>query len=727
MTSPPPLSLLINNMGGERDADTVRLDVHCLYAPRLSSGPHLPGDVTGAGTRLVAAVLAAALLASGSLLSGRGTVDTDPSLPPAVHPFPSEGAAEGVVLTRVYPNAARDDEFVEVANPGPFAVDVGGWALSDREGVARFPDATVLLPGGRTVVARNSTSYAEDVLRDADLTWDLGDAPHMLGGILRLADGGDEVLLLDGSDALVDAYVYGGSSYAGSGWTGPAAPAPSRGEIAVREGGDSPMDRDRAEDWIGPRPHRLGQSDFDAPEVALDGAIVPVLSPDDGAGSLLRFLASARASIQVAVYTLTSEAIAATLADRARRGVRVQVLLEAAPVGGIEESEARIVGGLVAAGAEVRMLSSASDAVKRYRYLHAKYAVLDDEGILVSSENFGESGWPTGDRSGNRGWSVLVRDPELARQLRDVFDEDFDPKRRDSIPARGDPAGALGPPPEAGPWSWGGARCCRQGRLLIGPDTALAEGGLLGLLGSARSRLRIELFYLEDVWGAGPNPLLEGAFAAARRGVDVRILLDGGAWSTEESGEGNDGVASRINARADAEGLSLEARLLDPAGAIDRVHNKGAVADGRAVLVSSMNWAETSTTENREIGLLLEDPATASRFEAAFEADWDGRSTAPRDSVLVDDPLILAGFYAFVVASSALSLRKLRRGDKGLKLRERFERRGSLRAALRRGRGEVRVLSPELVAEPRPGPGGGPGARGRGEEARDGRGGPEGD
>ncbi len=697
-----------------------------VRAPLILVAAPLRG-VTDAGTHLAAALLVAVLLASGPLLPDRGTADMAPSLAPAVPPFSAEDLGSEALLTRVYANAARDDEFIEVGNAGPTSVDLSGWALTDREAIARFPMGTVLEAGRRVVIARNATSYAEDVLKAADFTWDQGAAPHMLGGVLRLADAGDEVLLLNASDAVVDAYVYGSSSYAGPGWSGPAVPAPSRGEVAVRAGADLPQDRDRAEDWMDVRPHRLGQSAFDAPAVTIDGSIVPIISPDDGPGRILSFLGSAQSSIHAAVYTLTSEALAAVLADRARHGVRVRVLLEASPVGGVEDFESRLVAGLAGAGAEVRWLSGGADVVKRYRYLHAKYAVVDGEGILVSSENFGESGFPSGDQSGNRGWSVLVQDPELARALRDVFDEDFDPRRRDSVPARGDPAVALGPPPDVAPWSWGAGSCCRSARLVIGPDTTLAEDGLPSLLDSARERLRIEAFYLEDTWGDRPNPLLELAFAAAHRGVDVRILLDGGGWSTEEQADGNEDVASRVNARARAERVALEVRLLKPGGRIERVHNKGAVVDGRAALVSSMNWARGSATENREIGILLEDPAVASRFGAVFDADWDGRSTEPPDSVLVNDPLALLGLYAFVGVASAVSLHKLRRGDKGLKLRQRLERRGSRRADLCRGPGEVRVLPPELVAEPRHGPGGGPGAGGGGEEARGGLGGPEGD
>jgi phosphatidylserine/phosphatidylglycerophosphate/cardiolipin synthase-like enzyme len=680
--------------------------------------------VTDARIRLAAVIVVAAILASEPLLPGRAADDMGPPPFPAAHPFSAEGIGDGVLISRVYANAERDDEFIELSNPGSAAVDISGWALTDREAVTAFPDGTLLGAGRRIVITRNATSYEEDVLAPADYTWDQGDVPRLVGGVLRLADGGDEVLVLDAAGSAIDAYVYGDSSYLGSRWTGAPAEALGRGEVAVRIAGDVAHDHDSRENWEDVRVHRLGQSAFEPQDVSLDGPAIPLVSPDDGADSLLSFLESAVVSIHVAVYTLTNEAIAEVLADRARHGIRVQVLLEASPVGGVPDAENRIVAGLLAAGAEVRWLSGSDDAVKRYRYLHAKYAIVDDEGVLVSSENFGDSGFPAARDPGNRGWSVLLRDPDIARQLRDVFDEDIDARRRDSVAATATSAGGLGPLPAVRAWAWPPGTCCRRARLVIGPDSTLDPEATLGLLASAQRRLWIEAFYIEDAWGSGPNPFLEEAFTAARRGVDVRILLDGASWSADEQVDSNDDVAMRINARAHSEGVSLEARLLEPRGPIERLHNKGVVVDGRAVLVSSVNWARGSATENREIGIVLEDAGLAERFGNVFDADWNGRSTS-MDGALITDPIVLAGVYGFIVAASAISLRKLRRGDKGLKLRERLETRGSRRAHLRRRLGEVRVLSPELVAEPRPGAGGRTGARGGGEEARSGRGGPE--
>jgi len=647
----------------------------------------------------LAALLAALVLAPSSLPAGR---EAD-ALPPRPAPaFFSATDPDHLLLVRVYANAARDDEFVEIGNPRPEPVDMSGWSLTDGEATATFPLDSILPGGGRLLVARNATSYAEDTLMVADFAFEAGAARRMEGQVPRLADAGDEVLLRDPNGRLVDVYAWGSSSYEGLGWVGRPAERMGRGEIAVRRSGayETWIDRDTAEDWEDLRHERLGQSAFFPTEMTLRGRTTAVRSPDEGDVPLLRFLSSAESTIEVAVYTFTSERIASVLAAAAERGVQVRVLLDGAPVGGIEDAEHRVVGGLLAAGVEVRWLAGGPDIVKRYRYLHAKYAVVDARAAWIGSENFGDAGFPE-ERRGNRGWSVIAEDEGVASALRIVFEADFDVRRRDSIAATETMQQRLPLPPPVAERSSAEVTSVQAGRLVLAPDTALDTDGILGLFGSATHRLSIEAFYLDEVWRGGPNPFLEAAFAAAHRGVSVRILLDG-SWASVEADAGtNDDVMARINGRARNESVSLEARLLEPRGPIERLHNKGAVVDGRAVLVSSMNWALGSATENREVGLIVEDPSLAATFEAAFDADWDGRSTSGIDAWRLEDPRALVALYAFVAVASAVSLRKLRARAKDIKPRARVRTRGASGARLRGRRGEVRLLPPELVAQPR--------------------------
>jgi len=196
---------------------------------------------------------------------------------PTSSPFSWEGGSE-VKIVRVYADAVRDDEFVEIANLGTDAVDIAGWTLTDLEASAAFPAGASIPAGGRVVATKNATAYAEDTLEGASFTYGSGEAPRMEGGALRLADAGDEVLLLSPTGDVLDAYVQSDAGYAGPGWTGPPARDLGRGEVAVRGSlGGATTDTDTAIDWDGVRDHRLGQSQFafDAVLTALGLMYVP--------------------------------------------------------------------------------------------------------------------------------------------------------------------------------------------------------------------------------------------------------------------------------------------------------------------------------------------------------------------------------------------------------------------------------------------------------------------
>jgi PLD-like domain len=60
-----------------------------------------------------------------------------------------------------------------------------------------------------------------------------------------------------------------------------------------------------------------------------------------------------------------------------------------------------------------------------------------------------------------------------------------------------------------------------------------------------------------------------------------------------------------------------------------RIHNKGIVADGKRVLVSSQNWSGDGFLRNRDAGLIVHDPQIAEYYEKVFLDDWEKRSRSP--------------------------------------------------------------------------------------------------
>src|SRR5205807_6859871 len=432
--------------------------------------------------RATAAVrLAAILLASPPLPAAR---EAEP-LPPCPRPAPALFSAEadrGVLLVRVYANAPRDDEFIEIGNRGAVPLDMTAWSLTDREATTIFPLDSILPANGRLLVTRNATSYAEDTLAMADFAFESGDVRRMDGRVPRLADAGDEVLLLDPIGIVIDAYAWGESAYQDTGWTGRAADRMGRGEVAVRirDANGEWIDRDGAEDWEDMRHYRVGQSAFDLESFDLQGTVTAVLSPDEGDGPLLRFLGSAQRTIELGVYTFTSGRIAGVLEEAVRRGIRVRVLLDGGPVGGIDPDELNVTRDLAGAGVEVRWLKGGSDVVKRYRFLHAKYAIVDARAAWIGSENFGEAGFPTGAK-GNAGGPALAEEEGLGPAPRGVSDIDSDGRGPDPIPERigsGPGVSALPPLP---PRTLGTRSDHRRARLVVGPDANLDPDGILDL------------------------------------------------------------------------------------------------------------------------------------------------------------------------------------------------------------------------------------------------------
>jgi phosphatidylserine/phosphatidylglycerophosphate/cardiolipin synthase-like enzyme len=247
----------------------------------------------------------------------------------------------------------------------------------------------------------------------------------------------------------------------------------------------------------------------------------------------------------------------------------------------------------------------------RYRFHHAKYAVVDER-ALVTSENWKPSG--IGGRS-SRGWGVITQQRAIVGGLVETFRAD---------------TGWLG----AVPWSEHDVSTVEGERanksypanfetesfnvsrtaLLVAPDNA--ESRIRTAIQNAEHSLEIK-----QVQIGGPQfPFLQDVLAAAERGVEVRILLSGTWYAQEE----NEQLKTWLDEQASAGDLPLEVRIADPTNAFEKIHAKGLIVDDRQTLVGSINWNNNSIRRNREIALLIESEEVAAYFGAVFEADWNG-------------------------------------------------------------------------------------------------------
>jgi cardiolipin synthase len=441
-------------------------------------------------------------------------------------------------------------------------------------------------------------------------------------------------------------FAWGGAAVSvAGGWDGPPACALDSGRVARRARGLSGgwLDTNSSDDWPFSSSTVAGRTDM-PPQTFDADWVLTFVSPDSSYDAVASELDSARASIMLAVYQFESLALAEKLVNASRRGVLVRVLLEGFPVGGITDQQRWVARLLSENGVQVAFLAPdyASGEGDRYVFMHAKYCVIDGLDCIVASENWKNSGIPPDPSFGNRGWGAVVRSRGLAAYLGAVFENDSNTAFRDVFRYSGTDA-IYGPPPPdfiadasvpSGNYSPRFKKAIFQGGIrvspVLSPDTSsLPDGPILAMMASAQDTLFIEQMACDLEWTVGgiaaPNAFLDAAVDAARRGVEVKVLLDGTYLDPSEPSQDNAAVLDYLQYAAFKEGLDLSARIASIPGTL-KLHNKGMVADGKKVLVSTVNWGAASVHENREVGLVMEGTGPAGYFQQAFLKDWETSS-----------------------------------------------------------------------------------------------------
>ena len=213
-----------------------------------------------------------------------------------------------------------------------------------------------------------------------------------------------------------------------------------------------------------------------------------------------------------------------------------------------------------------RLREAGADVVwsdPRFVFMHAKVILSDRKEAILSTGNYSESYMLR-----ERNLAVRDADPADVAVIGRIFDADF---------ARVDVD----------------LSCTR---LVVAPVNARQR--LLDLIGSAKETLLVHSMQFGD-------PEIRAAVAARKAaGVDVRVLLADPSW---------------IDANASAGTFLAEHGI--PVRWRKHLHVKSIVADGRAY-VGSINLSKNSITNNREVGVVMTEPANVALERATFDRDW---------------------------------------------------------------------------------------------------------
>jgi phosphatidylserine/phosphatidylglycerophosphate/cardiolipin synthase-like enzyme len=365
-------------------------------------------------------------------------------------------------------------------------------------------------------------------------------------------------------------------------------------------------DAPEAERWNATRDRWTPRGLTLRPAVSTGPARATAFVLPDAPDAALDAVRDAEDRLYLAGYTLSSPRVADALVDARARGVRVRVLVEGGPVGGMTARQAATLDRLTRAGVAVRTVGGPN---ARFSFHHAKYAVADDRAVVLT-ENWKPAG--TGGRD-SRGWGVDVSSRRTADELAAVFAHDFE--GRDAIPWTRYRDGRRfveeRPANETYPTRFSPDRVAvRDVRVLTTPGNA--GEAVVAAVDGADERVAVVQPRIDP-----EGRFFEALVRAARRGVRVRLLLSN-AWYDRRT---NRAVVNRTRGLRER-GLPIEARVADPRGRFGKVHAKGAVVDGETALVGSLNWNDHAATENREVVLGLRGPEPAAYYRRAFEADW---------------------------------------------------------------------------------------------------------
>jgi len=287
-----------------------------------------------------------------------------------------------------------------------------------------------------------------------------------------------------------------------------------------------------------------------------------VIEPGAGFSPVYGLINGARHSIDVTMYELADTTAEHDLAAAARRGVDVRVILDE------REQSLNSSAFSYLSSQRVKVVWSWS----RFTYTHQKTLVIDGSKAVIMTANLTSEYYPT-----SRDFLVVDTSRADVAAITAVFDADF--AHRAVSP--GDGADLV--------WS-----------------PADSQDKLLGLINGATSSLRI---YSEEM---GDTTVEDALIRAARRGVDVQVC-----------GENEDGEYDSAFAKMARAGVRIS-YYSSSAGFY--IHGKVIEADygtGHArIFIGSENFSSTSLNDNRELGLIISDPAVLSAVARTFAADF---------------------------------------------------------------------------------------------------------
>lgn len=485
--------------------------------------------------------------------------------------------------------SANTPEGVAVTNFGTTDINLGDYHISDGEGTVEIDDF---------ILASHATLY----IMSAEPTAKYGDIDCIVNGNgctfsykFALKNSGDDIYLMKG-DVIVDTFCYG-DVVASDGWTGEAFEVLPTNSYAMRV---SLFDTDCREDW---HLYKLGVEYHPPVTDGISATVEPFVLPESQALPLLKTISETNERLDISIYMLTYRPLVAILLDLLDKGVIIRIVSEET-ASGSNEAALNALSTLYHKGAEVRMMKSIDD-FRRFTYTHAKYVVVDDDKVIITSENWSESSF-----TGNRGWGVIVTSKEFADYYRNVFEDDFS-STIDTVDLD-----TAHPGQKTSTYScdidldYDPVTYTAIVYPVLSPDSSWNT--MKALITGAERYVYSEQLNTTYSWSdGGDNPLMW----MVNPDLDTRLMINSSFDRDDEDDHDSYGLIKKM----DGNGISV--RTLTNTV----IHNKGVIADDK-VWVGSVNWTKNSFMNNREAAVIIQSQEVSDYYKEYFLKDWGGNA-----------------------------------------------------------------------------------------------------
>jgi phosphatidylserine/phosphatidylglycerophosphate/cardiolipin synthase-like enzyme len=274
-------------------------------------------------------------------------------------------------------------------------------------------------------------------------------------------------------------------------------------------------------------------------------AVQIIVEPSDKGAGILNAIKGAQKSIHMTMYLLTNDTLVDALIARHKAGVDVKVVLNQNFPASGTDNQPDY-DKLKAAGVPVVWASPT------YNYTHSKCVVIDGTTAWIMTMNLTFTS-----ATDNREFLAIDTDPDDVYEAETVFAADF-----------------VGQTPTV------------PGKTILSPVNARAR--LERLVNEATKSIDVEAESFSD------QGIEDALIAARKRGVFVRILVSDQPPSP-----------AMAKALSDLKAAGVGVRKL----ATPYVHSKAIVADGALAYVGSVNFTQNSIEQNRELGIIVAEPA----------------------------------------------------------------------------------------------------------------------